>query len=1616
LAQWVGNRRPSPRCPEYSGARTVLIRGFPRSAALTCPLAPPTAHLSHHAMPRRGFGLLQLLAGVVVIGVLASVAFIKVGSVRERSYVLAMMSDLRGAALLQENHFQKTGAYAHATELKQQGWSLTRNVAIDSVQVYPSYWYYRVRHAKTHIRCSLDYEQGSRHGASARVVCPGYGSMDDHGYTGDRRAYFDFTSEMIEGGVRRFFFSARGTIDPATGWLTVGREQWSCFFRLGDGQVLDGCSVSVDVGPGSCTRIDSQGRCLVDATLVLSDGVRMIHASYAVIGNDPPRIHQIGTSGTYMVGEVITFDGSPSRDADGDLLAYAWDFGDGTAGTGVLTQKMYDAAGTYTVTLVVTDAFGASGTATRQVTIVEALRGTPRARIDVTPEYPVAGEAVTFDGSGSTDPDGDPLTYSWSLSNGYTSGEPVITQVFEASGDIEANLVVRDPDGNWSQATFRLGIRSADQPPAACFTGPANGDTLPRNTDIQFDASCSSSVRGIAMYEWGMGDGTKLYGRSATHRYSAGGTRTVSMRVTDAAGLTATAARTFVVVNSAPVAIASASADTINAGLSVTFTAADSYDPDGDGISFRWTFPGAVQLQGTVATYTFNTQGAYEVRLRVQDTGGASSEAFLLVTVLNTAPVVTLSANPAAVPVGGSVALTASASDADGDPLTYTFVFGNGSSRTQSTPSTTYAWNDDGTYVVNVNVADGRGGWATDSATVTVGTGNRRPVANFTGTCYSLYRRCTFADLSSDADGQVVAWAWDFGDGATSAQRNPPEHTYAAAGTYYVTLTVTDNGGKTATHGFSISFSSADPSSNALPTSLFAYQCQSLICSFTDQSSDADGSIAAWAWSFGGLGGAGGQNPTFTFPGYGTYTVTLQVTDNLGGRSSSSRVVTLSDPDANVLPVAEWAYQCEAYNCTFSDASFDPDGQIVTWRWSIQGGFVYAQNPTHEFTTHGSFSVTLTVWDDRGATHSRTRTVVVTRPTLHPVLTCTTAEGAACDLANLMAGHTYTFSPGYSYSDPGGWLDGWWLQTGDQPSGVRYEGSTFMETVSHTYSQPGTYAITLAVTGARGHVEYASFTAVVGGVGAPTAVLGCYDTAAGGACGDVVVTGTEVHLDGSYSYHPGGAWIEEYQFDVGTGAFSGGASPTRAHVFTTTGTYTVRLRVRVSGSGWGYAERVLTAVPPAPPAQPGISLVRRTETTLRFGYTLPGGSTTPSEIYYEVTTLGDDMFAAPVAASGWIGVDVWTATGLTQNTGYRARVRLRNQGGNSAWSEPLAATTLAAGTAEAPTLVLDRRGRTTAVMPIVFNGNTAHNGTRWQIALPGDPDFLSPIIDSGWVTSLSLRLSYTASGLTPGAGYIARVRVRATTSPATESDWSDVISWQQVPADLSGEIARYSADIPGSVVLDDDVRAMAWYDEHGWAPPLRPSSASTRPSWTGAGLYFDGVDDLLASTNFEDFWGLLPGGAAGGFVMVVMTDLTTGTGMGPVRISGNQAGPYLQIRRLSTGTAAESSVGSGSFGTPGVNLQRNGTRRIFWAWRHSGATTPRLAGGSPGWSDAIYTGTEVPYNSPGTGLRLSTGQLSGGQFIGHIHAVVVWNRIPTSAELNALLAEASLRWGTASGP
>lgn len=158
---------------------------------------------------------------------------------------------------------------------------------------------------------------------------------------------------------------------------------------------------------------------------------------------------------------------------------------------------------------------------------------------------------------------------------------------------------------------------------------------------------------------------------------------------------------------------------------------------------------------------------------------------------------------------------------------------------------------------------------------------------------------------STDPDGSIAAYSWNFGDGSADVGGVTATHTYAASGTYPVTLTVTDDKGATGSHTTQVTVTAPVP--NVPPTAAFTATTNDLLASVdATSSSDSDGSIAAYSWDFGdGTPAVTGAKATHSYAAAGTYRVELTVTDDGGATAAVSKQVTVAAPAGPVTLAAD---------------------------------------------------------------------------------------------------------------------------------------------------------------------------------------------------------------------------------------------------------------------------------------------------------------------------------------------------------------------------------------------------------------------------------------------------------------------------------------------------------------------------------------------------------------------------------------------------------------------------------------------------------------------------------------------------------------------------------------
>ena len=270
------------------------------------------------------------------------------------------------------------------------------------------------------------------------------------------------------------------------------------------------------------------------------------------------------------------------------------------------------------------------------------------------------------------------------------------------------------------------------------------------------------------------------------------------------------------------------------------------------------------------------------------------------------------------------------------------------------------------------------------------------PSASFTSSCTLL--SCDFTDTSTDSDGTIVSWDWSFGDGNTSTAQNP-SNTYAANGTYTVSLTVTDNDGNTATASQSVTVNDgAGPSTMHVETISDVTTVRGGgggTAEVTVTIHDTDGNPVADATVFGEYSGDVSGTPSGVTDANGQvalasdfftarpFTIDFCVSNVTNATltydpADNSDASYACEATGNQSPVASFTVSTSLLTADFTDTSTDSDGTVVSWAWDFgDGNTSTAQNPSNTYAANGTYTVSLTVTDDMGATSSASQSVTV---------------------------------------------------------------------------------------------------------------------------------------------------------------------------------------------------------------------------------------------------------------------------------------------------------------------------------------------------------------------------------------------------------------------------------------------------------------------------------------------------------------------------------------------------------------------------------------------------------------------------------------------------------------
>lgn len=764
----------------------------------------------------------------------------------------------------------------------------------------------------------------------------------------------------------------------------------NAMWRLHNGTILRGIKVT--------TIYDDDGLFPVNLTVIDDDGAKNYTTFFVNILNQPP-VAIINASSTKINrSETVTFDASKSYDVDGYISNYTWIYPGGMKEYGKKTTHKFNVEnGSYRVRLVCIDDDGDIGNTTVMIRVGN-LAPKAIAGLDKTA---YTWENLTFDGTNSYDPDGKIVNYTWNFMDGNISHDSFTMHSFADDGIYKVTLTVTDNDGMTDTATINVTVYN--QAPKAYFPDIETETYV----NVTFNGTYCSDVDGyIANYTWNFGDGTISYSPQPTHMWKSQGIYKVKLTVRDDDGAKSSHIFNVTVKNHPPIASFYYLPSNPTEGDIITFNASGSVDLDGEITNYTWNFGDGEMSHEPVVNHSYEFAGNYTVVLIVTDNNGASDTMVKNITVLkrNYPPVATFDYNPKDdIDTATRIFFNASASyDPDGKIILYTWSWGDGNETNTHAKTYIYTYKSPGQYTITLTVMDNGGKVNSTSVSIIVKSAPKQsPIAimSYPNKTYYVGDEITFTGFESfDPDGFIVNYSWDMGDG-TKKYGDVITHVYNIAKKYLVKLTVRDNDGMTCSTTAEITISERPPPIvppiavvNANPSTA---EPGDLITFDGTKSKDEDGNIVEYIWDFGDGTSSKGNKVTHRYTNPGVYDVYLTVVDDDGATGIGTVTIQIKSPPQptpnnnttkpkpNKLPVANiTATNLEAYVGDYlrfyGEKSYDEDGVIVGYLWEFgDGNKSTRMNPMHSYESPGTYTLTLTVYDDRNGFNSTSVTITI---------------------------------------------------------------------------------------------------------------------------------------------------------------------------------------------------------------------------------------------------------------------------------------------------------------------------------------------------------------------------------------------------------------------------------------------------------------------------------------------------------------------------------------------------------------------------------------------------------------------------------------------------------------
>ncbi|MGZ8516449.1 MAG: PKD domain-containing protein [Chitinophagaceae bacterium] len=535
---------------------------------------------------------------------------------------------------------------------------------------------------------------------------------------------------------------------------------------------------------------------------------------------------------------------------------------------------------------------------------------------------------------------GNPTSWQWNFGNGSTSTLQNPSTTYFTPGIYTVTLTATNASG--SNTLNRTAYITIFDKPIVNFSANDSTGCAPFNvrfTDLSTPAAGTTNTT----WQWDFGDGTGSSLLNPQHLYTATGSYTVNLRVTSDRGCVASFSKPSYIQITGGLSINFSNTGTnrCRAPFPVSFT----NNSTGPGaLSYFWNFGDGNTSTQQNPSHTYSASGNYTVSLAVTSSNGCTD-------TLRTQNAVVIQNINTAFTAPDSICINVAANFTNTSMPTAQsslWNFGDGTTSTAINPVKMYG--APGLYTVQLQQTYS---YCTDSFSKPIRV-LPKPAAAFTANNTISCQPPLAINFTNNSTGSV-SWLWNFGDGNTSTQQNP-SHTYATAGNFNVTLIATNASGCTDTlvqNNFIriqrpvISFPSL-PQTGCIPyTTTFGANINTL------------DNVSSYLWDFGDGNTSAVATPTHTYTTQGNYRVRLTITTSTGCTQTDSLSNAIV---VGRIPVIDFTAAPDTA-CAFGTVAFTGiANEGDTWLWDFGDGTSSSvQNPIHQYTDTGTYTVTFTV-------------------------------------------------------------------------------------------------------------------------------------------------------------------------------------------------------------------------------------------------------------------------------------------------------------------------------------------------------------------------------------------------------------------------------------------------------------------------------------------------------------------------------------------------------------------------------------------------------------------------------------------------------------------------------